>query len=231
MQIHAFGRSLVGLLLLLVPAAAQLRPAQVFILLGPPGSGKSVQAGILSKEYKIPAISMADLLKQEIRKKNPLSRTLAASIASGELVSDEAANQVMMPRLLQPDAGKGFILDGYPTTDDQAKALDAFLKEQGFPKPVVVILQASDDVLRQRLKKRGRADDKPENVDRRLREYRDHEAFTENHYGTESTARVDGSGSVQTVAQAVATGIDNVHSKRKLLVRPPSEGLKQRDPQ
>jgi len=207
----------------------QLRPAQIIILIGPPGSGKSVQADLLSKTYKVPAISMESLVKREMGKKTSLAKALASSVASGELVSDDAANQVMKARLLRPDAGRGFILDGYPVTNDQAVALDAFLTEQSFPTPVVVVLEASDDVLRQRMKKRGRANDSAENVDRRIREYREREAFTQKRYGPDSTARVDGSGSVQTVALAIAQQIENARAKKGLLVRPPTEdGLKRR---
>lgn len=197
----------------------QLRPAQVVILLGPPGSGKSVQAGLLSKTYKVPAISMASLFERESKKRTPLAKALASAIASGELVSDDAANEVMQTRLLRPDAGKGFILDGYPRTPEQAKALDAFLVEHDFPKPTVVILEATDDVLRERLKKRHAADDDAANVERRIREYRDHETFTEGRYGTENTVRVDGSGSVTVVARAIATGIDGLRQKKGLKVR------------
>ena len=204
-----------------VVAGAQLRPAQIIILIGPPGSGKSVQAELLRKSYKVSAISMAALLKQEMGKKTPLAKALASSLASGELVSDDAANQVMKGRLLRQDAGRGFILDGYPTTEEQARALDEFLSEQKFPKPVVVILEAPDSVLRERMKSRRRADDTPDNIDRRIREYRHLGAFTEKWYGSENTVRVDGTGSVQAVALAIAQQIDNVRSKKGLILRSP----------
>lgn len=221
----------IGFLATVMLAAAQLRPAQILILVGPPGSGKSVQAKLLAKAYKVPTISMESVLKEEVGKKTPLAKALESSLASGELVSDDAANEVMKARLLRPDAGRGFILDGYPTTEKQAQALDAFLSEHGFPKPVVVVLEAPDRVLHERMKSRRRADDSPENIERRIREYRNLGAFTEQWYGADKTIRVDGTGSVKAVASTIAQQIDNVRSKKGLSLRPsPSDGAAGRNP-
>ena len=126
--------------------AAQLQ-TRVFILIGPPGSGKSVQANLLSKTYKIPAISMATVLKESMVKNTALTKGLQGQMASGELVGDDAANDAMKTRLLRKDTGKGFILDGYPTSRKQAEALDAYLVDQSFPKPIVVILEVPDEHL------------------------------------------------------------------------------------
>ena len=229
---HASIPLVAATLLLATAARAQLRPAQVYLLVGPPGSGKTVQAAILSKTYKIPAVSMESLLKQELGKKTPLARALAVSLSSGELVSDEAANQVMKMRLLRPDAGQGFILDGYPTTEEQASALDLFLEENGFPKPVVIVLDAPDDLLRKRMKSRKRADDTREGIERRIQEYRRVERFSLDRYGAGNAVRVDGGGSVQTVAARIAAQIEAARSSRGLVSRPEQrEGLRKRDPE
>ncbi|HYP13444.1 MAG TPA: nucleoside monophosphate kinase [Bryobacteraceae bacterium] len=226
-----FSASLLLLLCSVLPAAAQLRPARIMILIGPPGSGKSVQAKQLSKRYKIPTVSMAALLRQEIGKKTPVARALASSLASGELVNDDAANELVKARLLRSDTGQGFILDGYPTTAGQAKALDQFLSEHAFPKPMVVVIDAPDAVVRSRMSSRGRADDAPENIERRIREYRDVGAFTEKWYGPENTVRVDGTGTIQSVALAIERQMDAARTSRGLLVRTPDEsGLRQRPP-
>src|SRR3954453_11061572 len=149
-----FGLFVTGLMMAALPCTAQLQPARTIILIGPPGSGKTVQADYLRKRYKIPAISMAQLTEHEVNRKTPLGRSLAASVAGGELLSDESANEVMHSRLLQTDAGRGFILDGYPVSAGQAKALDAWLVDNGLPKPAVIILDVPEDVSRQRLLKR-----------------------------------------------------------------------------
>jgi adenylate kinase len=213
-------------------ASAQLSPSPVLILIGPPGSGKTVQAKALSKTYKVPTISMASLLKQELGKKTPLASALAGSIASGDLVSDDAANEVMRARLLRPDASRGFILDGYPTTEKQAVALDEFIKENGFATATVIILAAPDDQLRERMSLRERQDDTPENIERRLREYRSVQALTEQHYGPDSTVRVDATGDVRSVSSAIARQVDEIRSRKKLLTRPEGgTGLIKRAPE
>ncbi|HYI93116.1 MAG TPA: nucleoside monophosphate kinase [Bryobacteraceae bacterium] len=226
-----FSRCTFVLMMAAATGAAQLHQSRVLILIGPPGSGKSVQAKVLSKSYKVPAISMATVLKESIGKNTPVAQGLKGHMASGELVGDDAANEAMKTRLLRKDAGQGFILDGYPTNAKQANALDVFLAEQGFPKPIIVILEAPDSVLRERLKSRKRADDTPENIDRRLSEYRDLGTLAEKRYGTENTVRVDGTGSIQGVALAITQQIDNMRSKKGFAVRPQqSDGLKQRPP-
>lgn len=205
----------------LIPARAQLQAARVIILIGPPGSGKTVQSNYLSKRYKIPAISMAQLLEQEIGRRTAIGRTLAASVASGELVTDGPANELMKTRLLRPDAGRGFILDGYPATQGQAKALDEFLAEHGFPKPVVVAVDAPEEVLRERMTQRGRADDRQSGtIERRLADYREIGRVVEQWYGTENLVRVDGQGAPTEVAQRVAAAIEQAESRKTLKARP-----------
>src|SRR3954449_10793746 len=99
-------------------AWAQLTPPRVIILVGPPGSGKTTQASLLAKKYSIPAFSMADLLKKPMsaHKKDTLSKALAASIASGDVLPDDAASDLIRLHLLRVDLRKGFILDGFPST-------------------------------------------------------------------------------------------------------------------
>src|SRR4051795_7407386 len=113
------GLFVTGLMMAALPCTAQLQPARTIILIGPPGSGKTVQADYLRKHYKIPAISMSQLLEHEVNRKSATGRSLASSLASGELLSDDSANEVMHARLLQADAGRGFILDGYPVSPGQ----------------------------------------------------------------------------------------------------------------
>src|SRR5512133_1988232 len=154
--------------------AAQPAPPKIVLLVGPPGSGKTTQARSLAKKYGIPAISMADLLKAEMSggKKDAVSKALAASVASGDVLPDEAATDLIRLHLLRTDLSKGFILDGFPATAGQAKALDRMLQEQQLPKTVVVVLDAPDDVIRKRMLARRRADDKPEIIERRIQEFR-----------------------------------------------------------
>jgi len=138
----------------------------------------------------------------------------------------------MHARLLQADAGRGFILDGYPVSPGQAKALDAWLVDNGLPKPAVIILDVPEDVSRQRLLKRRRADDTAANIDRRLEEYKEIGRVLEGWYGSQRTARVDGTAVVPEVAKRVAVAVESIHELKQLKSRDSeNEGLKRREPQ
>jgi adenylate kinase len=224
--------ALTGLIVTALPCAAQLQRPRTIILIGPPGSGKTVQAEYLRKRFKIPAISMAQLLQQEINRRSPLGQSLSATLSSGELLHDESANQLMEARLLRPDAGRGFILDGYPVTEGQAKALDAWLLEHSLPKPVVIILDVPEEVSRNRMLRRHRPDDTSANIERRLREYKEIGRVVEKWYGAQRTMRVDGTGAVTEVAKRVADAAENSPEDIKLKTRSPeNEGLKRRPPE
>jgi adenylate kinase len=191
-------------------ASAQPVNTKVILLVGPPGSGKTTQARFLANKYGIAAFSMADLLKREMasRKKDNLSKALAASIASGELVPDDVAVAMIRTRLLNADLRKGFVLDGFPATAPQAKALDQMLEEQDLPKPIVVVLDAPDDVIRKRLIARRRADDQPENIDRRIREFRDQAALLVGWASRTRVVRVNATASAADVSKQITAGLE-----------------------
>lgn len=214
------------------PASAQLQASRTFILIGPPGSGKTVQAEALRKTYKIPSISMSEILQQEIHRQSPMGKALASSLATGELLGDGPANDLMKTRLLKPDAGRGFILDGYPASDGQAQALDEWLSEHNLPKPTIIILDVPEAVSRDRLTKRRRAGDERDNIERRLRDYTETGRMVEKWYGRERMVRVDGTGTPADVTRRIATGIDALQSSKGLKVRSSEDqGLKQREPE
>ncbi|HWR54733.1 MAG TPA: nucleoside monophosphate kinase [Bryobacteraceae bacterium] len=155
------------------PIALSLpQPGPVILVLGPPGSGKTVNAKKISGRYGIPAISMSDLLKEAGGWGKAGSRkTLRAPIESGDLLSDEVSVQLLDQRLGKSDANKGFVLDGFPLSAGQADHLESVSRERGFREPIVVHLAVSDSTATQRMLKRRRADDKPETIERRLAEY------------------------------------------------------------
>jgi adenylate kinase len=199
---------------------AQPAPPKMILLVGPPGSGKSTQAKTLAKKYGIPAIAMSDLLKAEMGKKNPGSKDLAASVASGEVLTDDAATDLIRLRLFRADLRKGFILDGYPATAGQAKSLDRMLEEHQLPKPVVVVLEVPDDVLRKRMMARGRADDKPENIERRIGEFRNQAALLAGWAGHTRVVRVNGDAKVADVSRQIVAGLEDAWSKQMPEQRP-----------
>ncbi len=155
------------------PAPASRKDERkIVILLGPPGAGKGTQAELITKEFKIPAISTGDLLRAQVKAESPLGRRIQAILAKGELVSDDIVNQLVANRIEAADAANGFILDGYPRTVAQAGYLDKLLARRGLPKPAVLHIDVPDGEVVKRLTGRGRADDKPEVIRGRLEVYR-----------------------------------------------------------
>lgn len=121
------------------------------VLLGPPGAGKGTHAKILSKLYRIPHVSTGDLLRSEIQKDTPLGKRAKLFIDSGKLVPDEVVVDIVGERLRQPDAEGGFILDGFPRTVEQARALDQMLAERNTPLNLVLQFDTSEEVIVDRL--------------------------------------------------------------------------------
>ena len=124
------------------------------VLLGPPGVGKGTQGRRLAAEMSWALISTGEMLREAVAKGTPLGRAAGRRMAAGELVEDDIMVGLVRDRSAEPDAARGFVLDGFPRTVPQADALDAFLAERGRPLDVVVALTAPDDELVRRLSAR-----------------------------------------------------------------------------
>src|SRR5580692_5806100 len=126
----------------------------VFLLFGPPGSGKGTQAGRISNWLGIPAISTGDMLREEIKAGSALGNAAKSIMASGGLVGDDLVNKMLAHRVSAPDSAHGFLLDGYPRTVEQAEYLDGLLNERHLPSPIVLHLDVPMDALVGRLTSR-----------------------------------------------------------------------------
>ncbi len=126
----------------------------VLLLFGPPGSGKGTQSRLITNWLGIPAISTGDMLRAEIQAGTELGNAARSIMASGGLVSDDLVNQMLARRVAQPDCQRGFLLDGYPRTLQQAEFFDALVKERGLPKPIILHLDVPMDALIGRLTSR-----------------------------------------------------------------------------
>jgi adenylate kinase len=126
----------------------------VLLLFGPPGSGKGTQSRLITNWLGIPAISTGDMLRAEIQAGTELGDAARSIMASGGLVSDDLVNKMLARRVAQPDCQRGFLLDGYPRTLQQAEFFDALVKERGLPKPIILHLDVPMDALIGRLTSR-----------------------------------------------------------------------------
>ncbi|OGW85701.1 MAG: adenylate kinase [Omnitrophica bacterium RIFCSPLOWO2_01_FULL_45_10b] len=121
------------------------------VLLGPPGAGKGTHAKILSERYGIPHISTGDLLRSQIQSGTALGKRAKTFIDNGRLVPDDLVVEMVKDRLGEPDVRAGYILDGFPRTVEQAKALDEMLKENKAPLNLVLEFDTSEAVIINRL--------------------------------------------------------------------------------
>ena len=202
------------------------------VFLGPPGSGKGTQSEVLRERLGIPQISTGDMLRAARKAGTPLGKQAESFMTAGKLVPDEVVIGLVEERVQQPDAAKGFILDGFPRTLAQAEALDALLKRLGQPLDRVVQIDVPRDllveraVLRRTDKRTGRiyhlkyspppsdaeleqrADDQEETVKKRIAEY---EAVTEvlsPHYEKLALLRrVDGVGKPEEITARVLAAL------------------------
>lgn len=188
------------------------------LLFGPQGAGKGTQAARIAAEYGIPHVSTGDMLRDAVARETELGRQAKPIMERGDLVPDELMVALIRERLGEPDAAEGFVLDGFPRTLAQAEALDAMLREIGRDLDAVVVLEASDAVVRERMLKRaeleGRADDTPEAIDRRLANYHAQTApLVEWYRSRDKVAPVDGTPPVEQVWEQICNVLERLPRK------------------
>jgi adenylate kinase len=204
------------------------------ILLGAPASGKGTQAAVLCEKFGVPKISTGDMLRAATQAGTELGKQAAAIMNEGKLVPDSVVIALVEERLAQPDAKKGFILDGFPRTVPQANALATLLTGLGTPLDKVVQIDVSRDLLEERATLRRtdirtghiyhlkyspppldavlehRADDQPETVKKRLDAYDAMTAALLPHYEKLGLLRrVDGVGSPQEITTRILAALGN----------------------
>jgi adenylate kinase len=168
------------------------------VLLGPPGAGKGTQAEKLAEKLQIPHLSTGDLFRENIGNGTKLGLEAKRYLDAGDLVPSELTNDLVDDRLNNPDTADGFILDGYPRSVPQAKALHDMLERRGTQLDAVLEFRVAEDELFDRLKARGRADDTDEVIHNRMNVYRDETAPLIEYYSSELKT-VDAVGSVDEV--------------------------------
>jgi adenylate kinase len=138
------------------------------VLLGPPGAGKGTQADRIAARFQLVHLATGDILRANVADGTPLGEVAQAYLDSGELAPDQVVVAMMLERLTRPDCGHGFLLDGFPRSVAQARALDRHLAELGTPLDAAINLEVAEEELLHRLAGRGRADDNAQTVRNRL---------------------------------------------------------------
>jgi adenylate kinase len=180
------------------------------VFFGPPGAGKGTQAQKIVEQYDIPQISTGDILRAAVVAGTALGKQAGPLMAAGKLVPDELVVGIVEERLKEPDCAKGFLLDGFPRTIPQAESLERVLTKMGKGIQHVVSLEVPDQVIHERMKGRGRADDSPETVQKRLDEFRRLTSPLKDHYQRLGLLRpIKGVGTLEEIAAEIKQSISH----------------------
>jgi adenylate kinase len=177
------------------------------LIVGPPGSGKGTQATFIADAFGVPAISTGDIFRHHITNQTELGVRVKAIVDAGDYVPDDLTNELVADRLSEPDAAKGFLLDGYPRTLDQVRFLDELLASDGKLEAVIRLTADQDELVRRlthRAHEQGRADDTEDAIRHRQNVYAKQTAPILDVYRERGLlVEVDGIGSVDEVAARI----------------------------
>ncbi|WAC03612.1 adenylate kinase [Lacinutrix neustonica] len=202
-----------------LPAVYQIKTTQHMtnlVLFGPPGAGKGTQANFLKEKYNLVHISTGDVFRFNIKNETALGLLAKSFMDKGQLVPDQVTIDMLEAEVEKNAGAKGFIFDGFPRTNTQAKALDQLMQRKDSQINAMIALEVADEVLVERLLERGkssgRADDADETIIRnRIKEYYTKTAILKDYYSDQNKYfGVDGFGSIEAITKRLCSTIDKL---------------------
>ncbi|MBL7472838.1 adenylate kinase [Robertkochia sediminum] len=198
------------------------KPMINLVLFGKPGAGKGTQANFLKEKYDLKHISTGDVFRFNIKNGTELGVLAKSYIDKGELVPDEVTINMLKAEVENNPEANGFIFDGFPRTQAQAKALDELMKSKQMEISGTIALEAKDEVLIERLLERGkvsgRSDDQDEEkIKNRFQEYNEKTAPVMDFYAEQNKLhKVDGIGKIDEITGRLSRVIDALCKQEKV---------------
>jgi adenylate kinase len=186
------------------------------VLFGPPGAGKGTQATLLKEKYDLIHISTGDVFRYNIKNKTELGLLAKKFMDEGDLVPDQVTIEMLKAEVDRNANANGFIFDGFPRTESQAEALDAFLTKKGERINGMVALEVSEDLLVERLLERGKTSGRTDDTDEvkirnRFNEYNTKTAVLKKYYQAQGNYYgVNGVGSIDDITHRLAEVFDKL---------------------
>lgn len=184
------------------------------VLFGPPGAGKGTQSAKLIDKFGLVHLSTGDIFRANIKGETELGTLAKSYIDKGQLVPDEVTIRMLQSECEKTPNANGFIFDGFPRTQAQAKSLDDFLASKNTSISLMLALEVPEEELRKRLlirgKDSGRADDQnPEVIQNRINVYNAETMPVKDYYGAQNKyTGINGIGEIETIFQALCLAIE-----------------------
>ena len=188
------------------------------LIFGPPGSGKGTQAARIESEFKLSHLSTGDILRAEVARGSEIGKEAERIMRAGDLVPDDLIIRIVQAIIRDPNVSSDLLLDGFPRTHEQARALDEMLAEEGHRVDFVIAFDVPESVLVERLLHRaaveGRADDTREAITERMHEYRALTATVLDHYREQGVrvVQIDGVGEIDEVFERIRKAMESASS-------------------